>query len=94
MDVEGNGQTPPGIIEIAIPPVAGTSVGPEDIRSWLIRPENPITPSVTRKVHGISHSDVEDRPEWEAGAPQVVRIMFVRILLAHNANVGLTETYW
>ncbi|WP_405132942.1 exonuclease domain-containing protein [Nocardia sp. NBC_01388] len=87
VDVEGNGQNPPEIIEIAIIPVAGTAVSPDEIRSWLIRPKNPITPIVTRKVHGISNKDVADCPEWEDVSPAIGRVMFGRTLVAHNANV-------
>ncbi|WP_169812551.1 3'-5' exonuclease [Nocardia acidivorans] len=87
VDVEGNGQVPPEIIEIAVIPVAGTAVSPDDIRTWLVRPKNPITPIVTRKVHGISNRDVADCPEWEDVAPKISRLMFGRVLVAHNANV-------
>ncbi|MGW4720935.1 3'-5' exonuclease [Nocardia sp. NPDC004260] len=62
VDVEGNGQTPPEIIEIAILPVSGATVGVDDMRSWLVRPARPITPIVTRKVHGITNADVAECP--------------------------------
>ncbi|MBF6234395.1 hypothetical protein [Nocardia farcinica] len=52
VDVEGNGRTPPEIIEIAILPVFRDDVFVHEMLSWLIRPERPITPIVTRKVHG------------------------------------------
>ncbi|MFE3026125.1 3'-5' exonuclease [Nocardia tengchongensis] len=87
VDVEGNGQSSPEIIEIAILPVAGTAVSPDEIRSWLVRPQNPITAIVTRKVHGISNDDVADCPVWGTVAPQVGRVLFGRTLVAHNANV-------
>lgn len=61
VDVEGNGQNPPEVIEIAIIPVAGTVVSPGDTRSWLVKPKNPITPIVTHKVHGITNDDVAGR---------------------------------
>ncbi|MGW2665929.1 3'-5' exonuclease [Nocardia tengchongensis] len=87
VDVEGNGQNPPEIIEIAIVPVGGTAVSPDEIRSWLVRPKAPITPIVTRKVHGITNDDVADCPEWEHVSPAIGRLMFGRVLVAHNANV-------
>ncbi|WP_051179992.1 3'-5' exonuclease [Nocardia concava] len=87
VDVEGNGQNPPEIIEIAIIPVAGTVVSPEETRSWMVKPKNPITPIVTRKVHGITNDDVANCPEWEHVSPAIGRVMFGRTLVAHNANV-------
>lgn len=32
--------------------------------TWLVRPTQPITPIVTRKVHGITDTDVADAPRW------------------------------
>ena len=66
VDVEGNGQTPPEIIEIAILPISGqtVTVTVEEMRSWMIRPLRPITPIVTRKVHGITNADVAECPTW------------------------------
>ncbi|MEC3919302.1 3'-5' exonuclease [Nocardia sp. CDC160] len=87
VDVEGNGQTPPEIIEIAIVPAAGTVVSLDEVRSWLVRPKNPITPIVTRKVHGITNDDVAQCPPWEQVSPTIGRVMFGRTLVAHNATV-------
>lgn len=88
VDVEGNGRFPPEIIEIAVLPVAGTAVSPEELLSWLVRPQKSITPFITRKVHGISNEDVAGCPEWKDVGPKVSRLMFGRILVAHNASVG------
>lgn len=85
VDVEGNGQTPPEIIEIAILPVSGDDVVVDQMRSWLIRPERPITPIVTRKVHGITNSDVADCPMWAEVSDVIESVLIERILVAHNA---------
>lgn len=87
VDVEGNGHSPPEIIEIAVVTISGTEVCPGDIRSWLVRPLHPITPIVTRKVHGICDSDVADCPEWVRVAPIIGGALSGRVLVAHNATV-------
>jgi DNA polymerase III epsilon subunit-like protein len=86
VDVEGNGQQPPEIIEVAALAIDLGST-PVDLRSWLIRPQRPITGVVTRKVHGITDSDVADSPSWVQVAPQVAELLSDRTLVAHNAYV-------
>ncbi|WP_378735562.1 exonuclease domain-containing protein [Nocardia brasiliensis] len=87
VDVEGNGQTPPEIIEIAILSVSGETVSVDNMRAWLIKPRQPITPIVTRKVHGIKNAYVSDAPSWEEVAPDVDAALAARTLVAHNAGV-------
>ncbi|WP_063043301.1 3'-5' exonuclease [Nocardia pseudovaccinii] len=87
VDVEGNGQTPPEIIEIAVLPVSGETVVVEEMRSWLIRPTRPITPIVTRKVHGITNAEVAECPSWSEVAEKIEASLTDRILVAHNANL-------
>ena len=88
VDVEGNGQQPPEIIELAALPVDQDSGGAEaDMRSWLIRPQKPITAMVTRKVHGIRDVDVADSPAWSDVAADIAALLADRTLVAHNASV-------
>ncbi|MET8779046.1 3'-5' exonuclease [Nocardia sp. NPDC004654] len=87
VDVEGNGTTPPEIIEIAILPITARTVAASEMRSWLIRPKTPITPIVTRKVHGITNADVAECPAWSQVAPNIRAMLDERILIAHNATV-------
>jgi DNA polymerase III epsilon subunit-like protein len=96
VDVEGNGQREPEIVEIAALPIAGpTPAAPTDLRTWLVRPQQPITPIVTRKVHGISNDDVAACPSWQDVAADVTRTLGDRILVAHNASVerGILATH-
>ncbi|MGV9673894.1 3'-5' exonuclease [Nocardia sp. NPDC003482] len=86
VDVEGNGHNPPEIIEIAVLPITDLT-DPANMRAWLIRPQNPISSIVTRKVHGITNSDVADSPTWEQVAPEIRSALEGRILVAHNAKV-------
>ncbi|MFG1796727.1 exonuclease domain-containing protein [Nocardia sp. NPDC049149] len=87
VDVEGNGQTPPEIIEIAILAVSGEIASINNMRSWLIKPQQPITQIFTRKVHGIKNSDVEGSPSWAEIAPDIDGALAERTLVAHNAAV-------
>jgi exodeoxyribonuclease X len=88
VDVEGNGQQPPEIIELALLPLTTTRTAtPEDLATWLVRPAQPITPIVTRKVHGITDADVADAPRWAEVADDVIAGLSWRVLVAHNATV-------
>jgi DNA polymerase III epsilon subunit-like protein len=86
VDVEGNGQQPPEIVEIAILPIDGMNVAGEPV-AWLVKPEQSIAPIVTRKVHGIRNADVADAPGWSEVAPEVGAALAHRIPIAHNARV-------
>ncbi|WP_158227996.1 3'-5' exonuclease [Pseudonocardia sp. MH-G8] len=88
VDVEGNGQREPEIVEIAALPISGTAPVPStDLRTWLVRPQQPITPIVMRKVHGISNDDVAGCPSWQDVAADVTETLGDRVLVAHNASV-------
>ncbi|TQM06025.1 exodeoxyribonuclease X [Pseudonocardia kunmingensis] len=88
VDVEGNGQQPPEIIEIALLPLTSGGIAtPAQLRTWLIQPENPINPVVTRKVHGIDDDDVAEAPRWGQVAGEIADELQGRVLVAHNAAV-------
>ncbi|MBB5917751.1 DNA polymerase III epsilon subunit-like protein [Nocardia transvalensis] len=86
VDVEGNGQNPPEIIEIAVLLVDG-STPPDALRSWLVQPQQPVTSIVARKVHGITNADLADCPQWQEIAEEVAEALCGRTLVAHNATV-------
>ncbi|MBF6066188.1 3'-5' exonuclease [Nocardia terpenica] len=86
VDVEGNGQNPPEIIEIAVLPVDGPTT-PIALRSWLIKPKQPVTSLVTRKVHGIKNADLAHCPSWHEVADDIEKELSGRVLVAHNATV-------
>ncbi|MEV6320167.1 3'-5' exonuclease [Nocardia sp. NPDC051787] len=86
VDVEGNGQNPPEIIEIALLLLDGPTTL-DALRSWLIRPQQPVTPIVTRKVHGITNADLADCPQWQEVADEIDEALCGRVLVAHNATV-------
>lgn len=86
VDVEGNGQNPPEIIEIAVLLIDGPTT-PDALRSWLIRPQQPVAPIVTRKVHGITNADLADCPLWREVSAEIEEALCGRVLVAHNATV-------
>ncbi|WP_260958496.1 3'-5' exonuclease [Pseudomonas citri] len=84
VDVEGNGHTPPDLVELAIasfPVVEGN-----DPSSWLIKPPNPITWQAKR-VHGIGNSKVKNSPTWEELRGDVEQHLQGKWFVAHNASV-------
>ena len=88
VDVEGNGQQPPEIIELAALPLDTDHPGIEsDMRTWLIRPSKPITAVVTRRVHGIGDQDVAGSPAWPEVADEISAALDGRVLVAHHATV-------
>lgn len=84
-DVEGNGQQPPDIVEIALLPVDGPVSG-QHLKTWLVRPVRRISPIVQR-IHGISNDDVEHSPPWSAVQDEIHHTLTGRTLIAHNASV-------
>ncbi|GAA1165934.1 DNA polymerase III epsilon subunit-like protein [Kitasatospora gansuensis] len=85
VDVEGNGQQPPDLVEIALIPVEGGLVRPEEARSTLVRPPQPITRFATG-VHGLTNQDVEAAPPWETIADRVLADLHGAWIVAHNAS--------
>jgi exodeoxyribonuclease X len=90
VDVQGNGQEPPEIIDIAVLPIDPAAlVRQASMRVWLVRPNRPITPAVTDDVHGIRNIDVLACPSWARVADDVHAAIRGRVLVAHNAAVEL-----
>jgi hypothetical protein len=49
VDVEGNGQQPPELVELAVVPITGGIAG--EPSSWLVKPEHPIK-HIATTIHG------------------------------------------
>ena len=60
-DVEGNGQQPPDLVELAVLPITDGVLG-EPV-SWLVKPPRPITYFAT-SIHGISSMHVASAPAF------------------------------
>lgn len=86
VDVEGNGQQPPDLVELAIVPIVGGIVG--EPSSWLVRPDTPIRFFATR-IHGLSNKDVADAPVFADIEGDVLGALDGAALVAHNAHVDV-----
>lgn len=85
-DVEGNGQQPPDLVELAVLPITGGTIG-EPV-TWLVKPPRPIKYFATR-IHGISGKDVAGAPAIADIKHQVRHALSGRSLVAHNAHVDM-----
>jgi len=85
-DVEGNGQQPPDLVELAVLPITDGIIG-EPV-SWLVKPPRPIRYLAT-SIHGISGQDVASAPAFAAIGHEVRRALADRVLVAHNAHVDV-----
>jgi exodeoxyribonuclease X len=86
VDVEGNGQPPPELVELAVVPILGGVVG--EAASWLVRPPHPIKHLATT-FHGIRTSDVAGCPPMAEIAAEVLATLDAPALVAHNAHVDV-----
>jgi DNA polymerase III epsilon subunit-like protein len=86
VDVEGNGQQPPDLVELAAVPIVGGVIG--EPLSWLVKPDTPIKHFATR-IHGLTNKDVADCPSFEAITGNVLAALDADSLVAHNAHVDL-----
>lgn len=86
VDVEGNGQQPPDLVEVGVVRITGGVIG--EPLSWLVKPPRPINYFATR-IHGITTADVAGAPDFEAIADEVRAQLDVPALIAHNAHVDV-----
>lgn len=86
VDVEGNGQQPPDLVELAVVPITGGVIG--DPVSWLVQPDAPITPFALR-IHGITNAMVANSPAFDAAKTDVLHALDADGLIAHNAHVDV-----
>jgi exodeoxyribonuclease X len=85
VDVEGNGQQPPDLVEAACLPV--DSGQPGATRTWLVHPPRPINGLVTR-IHGIRGADA-DKPPIAAVAEEIRAALAGRIVVGHQVRVDV-----
>ncbi len=87
VDVEGNGGSPPQIVEMAMVEVRNLQLTGKQLH-WLIRPKEPIQPAVTR-IHGLTDADVADAPTMEDIADDVLTWLNNTVIVGHNVRVEL-----
>jgi exodeoxyribonuclease X len=86
VDVEGNGQQPPDLVEVACLPIDGSRPG--QVQTWLVRPPRPITAAVAR-IHRISNRDVAAAPPVSEIAGQIRAALDDRVVVGHHVGVDI-----
>jgi DNA polymerase III epsilon subunit family exonuclease len=86
VDVEGNGQQPPELVELAIVPIVGGVIG-EPV-NWMVRPDRPITP-MARRIHGITNEQLVHTDTFADVRASVLEALQADVLVAHNAHVDV-----
>jgi len=85
VDVEGNGQHPPDLVELAVVPIRAGRVHPA--RTWLVRPPKAITWRA-RDIHGITNDDVASSPTITEIEGEVLQeLAGVDIIVGHGVHV-------
>ncbi|MGY4257689.1 DNA polymerase-3 subunit epsilon [Bradyrhizobium sp. USDA 4516] len=85
VDVEGNGGSPPEIVELAMIELKGL-VLTDQRRHWLIQPSRPITPSANR-IHGITDADLAGAPAIEDIAEDIMDWLSDVPIVGHNVRI-------
>lgn len=85
VDVEGNGATPPEIIELAMVELRSQELTGK-IRHWFVKPSEPINYYVTR-IHGITNEDVAREPSIEDIEDDVCLWLEGVPIIGHNVNI-------
>ena len=81
VDVEGNGQQPPELVELAVVPIKGGVPGEQ--QSWLVRPSHPIKHLATA-FHGIRTHDVAGCPPVAGIAAEALAALDAPAAQAHD----------
>jgi DNA polymerase III epsilon subunit-like protein len=86
VDVEGNGQQPPDLVELAVVPITSGVIG-EPV-SWLVRPPRPVTAMASR-IHGLKNSDLTAAPVLPEIEAEVRKALAADVLVAHHAPIDV-----
>ena len=86
VDVEGNGQQPPDLVEVAVVPVAAGIIGAP--ASWLVKPPRPVS-RVAARIHGLTNEALAAAPAFADIESEVREALDADVLVAHNAHVDV-----
>jgi DNA polymerase III epsilon subunit-like protein len=86
IDIEGNGATPPDVVEVAALPLRDGAPDTGTAGSWLVRPPVPVTPFASR-VHRITNDALKSCPPWKDVRDEVGTMLNGAWICAHNASV-------
>ena len=86
VDVEGNGQQPPDLVEVAVVPVAAGIIGAP--ASWLVKPPRPVS-RIAARIHGLTNEALAAAPAFADIESEVREALDADVLVAHNAHVDV-----
>ena len=86
VDVEGNGQQPPDLVEVAVVPVAAGIIGAP--ASWLVKPPRPVS-RIAARIHGLTNEALAVAPAFADIESEVREALDADVLVAHNAHVDV-----
>ncbi|MFJ4918512.1 exonuclease domain-containing protein [Streptomyces sp. NPDC088725] len=86
VDVEGNGGTPPDLVEAAALPIRDGLLDTTTAKAWTVRPPHPVKPFAAR-IHGLTNDALANCPPWEHVADQAHTLLNGAWICAHNAHV-------
>ena len=89
LDVEGDGNRPPSVVELALIPITGWGELGRNMH-WLFRPPQPISEFASR-LHGITDADVAEAPSFDDVADDLSDLLEDAVLLGHNVKVDLAS---
>lgn len=97
VDVEGNGASPPEIIELAMVEVRSKELTGKT-HHWFVKPDKPISYRVT-KIHGITNDDVAQEPSIEDIEDDVCLWLEDVAIVGHNVKIEVDAlklglTHW
>ena len=88
VDVEGNGMSPPELVELAIVELNGLHfTGRKEC--WRVKPAGGISPTASR-IHGIEEEDLQDSPRLPEIADDVCNLLKSWPIVGHNVRVDLS----
>lgn len=85
LDVEGNGATPPEIIELAMVELRSQELTGKT-HHWFVKPSEPISHHVM-KIHGITNEDVAREPSIEDIEDDVCLYLEGVPIIGHNVKI-------
>jgi len=85
LDVEGNGASPPEIIELAMVEILSKKLTGKTLH-WFVKPNIPISHQVT-KIHGITNDDVASEPSIEDIEDDVCMWLEGVAIVGHNVKI-------
>ena len=86
VDVEGNGQQPPDLVEVAVVPVAAGIIGAP--ANWLVKPPRPVS-RIAARIHGLTNEALAAAPAFADIESEVREALDADVLVAHNAHVDV-----